>query len=199
MFSLALRNLLIRKARTGLAAAGLVIALLGMIALVSLSGGVELLLRETLEILPGVMVLKKDLPSPALSTVSEEYTAQVAAIPGVIAAVPEIIFPAPSIDGSSLLRSGDPFKMYVVLGVYPAEIAQLPGGGLFARKLLRGRANNAGAAEVMMPRAATEAFEKDVGDVINIGGHDLTITGVFEIGSLLLDRGLVIDMALARE
>lgn len=199
MLALAIRNLLVRKARTALATAGLTIALLGIIALISVSAGIESLLAQTLRLLPGIMVLRRDVPIPTYSTLDEGLLPKIEAVPGVAQVIPQVFFLATVVEGRNLFLQGDPLEQYALVGVDAARVAQLPGGGLFARSLLRGRANRPGVNEVMVPKHAAEVFEKDVGDTINVLGHKLKITGVFEIGSLLLDRGFIIPIELCRK
>src|SRR5437762_183323 len=61
MFTLAIRNLLVRKARTALSLTGLTVAILGIIALISVSRGIRALLQETISAVPGITVLQKDV------------------------------------------------------------------------------------------------------------------------------------------
>ncbi|GIW71048.1 MAG: ABC transporter permease [Planctomycetota bacterium] len=198
MFHLALRNLLGHRARTALAALGLTISILGVVALISLSSGVQSLLRETLELLPGIIVLRKDVPSPALSTVPAAYDRELEQLPGVRAAIAEVLYPATAIDGRNLVLRGDLFNLYLLVGIDPEEVAALPGGGIFARALTQGRPIRAGAAEVMIPADAARTFGKALGDTIEVLGERFEVVGIYRIGSLLLDRGLVVPIEYAR-
>jgi putative ABC transport system permease protein len=199
MFGLALRNLLGHKARTALAMLGLTISIVGIIALISLSGGVRSVLQDTLKLLPGVMVLRKDLPSPALSSLPAAHEAALEEIPGVRAAIKEVFFPAAAIDGENMLLKGDVFQMYVMLGIEPEEVAALPDGGLYARSLVDGRTLSASdAAEILIPRPAAEAFGKKVGDPMDVLGTTFEVVGIFEVGSFFIDRGLVVPLDFAR-
>lgn len=199
VFGLALRNLLVRKARTALALAGLTISILGIVALISFSGGLEELLRRTLDMVPGVLVLRKEIPSPVLSTLPASYEQVIEAVPGVRAAVGSVWFPAAEVDGRNLILRGDPLQFYMLFGVDPRKEERFPQGSVFSRSLLRGRMIAADSLEVMVPEDAVRAFGKDLGQPLRILGREFTVVGVFRTGSLLLDRELVVPIERARE
>src|SRR6187549_721418 len=99
MLRLALRSLLVRKARTGLALTGLTVAILGVIALISVSRGIQALLRETLALAPGVIVLQKEVPSLAFSSLPADLGEELSKeVPGIYA-YPQVWYPAFEIEG----------------------------------------------------------------------------------------------------
>src|SRR5256885_14742323 len=99
MLRLALRNLLVRKARTGLSLIGLTVAILGIIALISVSRGIQALLRETLSMIPGLIVLQRDVPSLGFSTVPQAFGAELEKVEGVDWAAPQVWYPAFEVEG----------------------------------------------------------------------------------------------------
>src|SRR4051812_47293861 len=146
MLRLALRNLLVRKARTGLSLIGLTVAILGIIALISVSRGIQALLRDTLSLIPGLIVLQRDVPSLGFSAVPVELGPDLEKLEGVAWAVPQVWYPAFEVEGQNLILKGDPFNMYAVLGGDDRRAAPLDS--------IEGRWHDPARAEVVIPRIA---------------------------------------------
>lgn len=199
MFRLALHNLLIHRARTSLAVAGLCVAMVGIVVLTAFSSGIQAVMADTLSLLPGVMAMRKGVPNPVLSTLPASHRATLEQVDGVEAAVAQVFFPATDVNGRNVLLAGDMFNLYLVVGVDCAAVAALEGGGLFSRSLKSGRMPLDGTQEVAVPRAAIEAFGCEVGKPITVLGHELQVVGVFEVGTLLLDRGFVVSLDVAQK
>src|SRR5512135_1454745 len=96
------RNLLTRPLRTTLALIGLSIPILGVIGLFSLSNGLRNMVGDTLSRVEGMMVLRKNAPSPVFSDLSAGIGNKIKQIPGVRVVAPEIWKIAPPIEGQSL-------------------------------------------------------------------------------------------------
>jgi putative ABC transport system permease protein len=199
MLSLALKNLLVRKTRTALSLLGLTIAILGIIALISVSRGIQALLQETLNLVPGITVLQKEVPALALSAVPRALGEELETLPGVHAAFAQVWYPAFEVEGENLALQGNPFQLYLVLGVEIGAERRFRDEGPVIGNLREGRAIVEGRDEVLIPRAAAERFKKRVGDRIRILRRDLEIVGIFQSGSLFFDRCLVVPLRLARE
>jgi putative ABC transport system permease protein len=191
MLRLALRNLLVRKARTGLSLIGLTVAILGIIALISVSRGVQALLRDTLSHIPGLIVLQRDVPSLGFSTVSLGLGADLERLDGVAWAAPQVWYPAFEVEGQNLILKGDPFNMYAVLGGDVRRAAPIDE--------LDGRWLDPAKAEVVIPRLAAERFHKKIGDRLHLVGRDVEVVGVFRSGSFVFDRCILTPLGLARE
>ena len=97
MGSFAWRNLMTRPLRTILALIGLSVPILGVIGLFSVSGGLRNMVGDTLSQVEGMMVLRKNAPSPVFSDLSTAIGAKLQQIPGVRIVAPK--------SGRSRLRS----------------------------------------------------------------------------------------------
>jgi putative ABC transport system permease protein len=198
VLALALRNLLVRKARTTLSLVGLTVAIVGIIALISVSRGIQALLQETISLVPGITVLAKDVPSLAFSSLPAAMRDDITRVEGVGAVVAQVWHPAFEIEGENLMLKGDPFNMYLVLGVEAAGTEQVRDRGPILRGLREGRELDPAADEVLIPRAAAEKFSKKAGEKIRVLGRDLDIVGIFHAGSLFFDRCIVVPLRIAR-
>lgn len=198
MLRLALRNLLVRKARTTLSLVGLTVAIVGIIALISVSRGIQALLQETISLVPGITVLAKDVPSLAFSSLPAAMDEDLVKVDGVGAVIAQVWHPAFEIEGENLMLKGDPFNMYLVLGVELDPRDRVRDRGPILRGLKEGRELGADADEVLIPRAAAEKFVKKVGDDLRVLGRDLEVVGVFHAGSLFFDRCIVVPLPIAR-
>ncbi len=103
MWKFAWRNLLTRPLRTCLALIGLSIPILGVLGLVSLSGGLRNLVGDTLSQIQGVMVLRENAPSPVFSSLEASVADKIRTIPGVRVVAPEVWGIAPPIEGTSFI------------------------------------------------------------------------------------------------
>jgi putative ABC transport system permease protein len=90
MWIFAWRNLLTRPLRTTLALVGLSIPILGVLGLMSLSGGLRSLVGETLSKIQGLVVLKENAFSPVLSDLPANLGPKLRQLPGVTAVAPEL-------------------------------------------------------------------------------------------------------------
>ncbi len=207
MLKLAFTNLAAKKARTLLALLGLMIAILGVIGLISISGGIETLFHETLTKVEGITVLNKAMPSPVMSRIPEKDGDTIEReVPGVEVAIPTIMFPAFQIEDKNTYLEGRIFDMYAVIGTDAAKRRRLKDGGVFNRHLLRGRAledRTDGRAEVMISKDAAAFFGRDVGQKLRVWKglepFELEIVGIFHTGSIILDRQLIVPLRFARE
>lgn len=198
MLGLALRNLLVRKARTALALLGLTIAILGIIALISVSSGIQALMRETLALVPGITVLQKDVMSLAFSSLPLATGDELERVPGVHAASAQVWYPAFEVEGVKLMLKGDPFNLFLVCGADMSRAARFREAGPIIRGLREGRNIRDDAPEILISRAAAERFKKKLGDRITVQGRELEVVGIFHSGSLFFDRCLVVPISLAR-
>ncbi len=200
MLRFAFQNLLAKKARTALALTGLTISIFGVIGLISVSGGIHMLLRDALSLVEGIQVLRKETRSPMISRLPADCVDAREKLPGVRVAVPTVFWPATLIDGRMPLVDADVFEMYVVVGTDVKRRDRLRGGGVFKQHLIRGRPlEDPEKPELMIPEDAARHYKKDVGDRMNVNGQDFEIVGVFRTRSLLLDRDLVVPLKFAQK
>lgn len=99
------RNLLTRPLRTVLALIGLSIPIVGVLGLFCISGGLRTLVSDTLSQIEGVMVLRENAFSPVFSDLPASLRARIEAVPGVRVVAPEVMKPAPGIEGRGMFSS----------------------------------------------------------------------------------------------
>jgi putative ABC transport system permease protein len=225
-WSFALRNLLTRPARTGLAMIGLSIPVLGVLGLFSLSSGIRNLLVDTLAQIQGIIVLRENAPTDLLSDLPATMANSLRQVPGVRVVAPQVWKIAPSIEGRSLIarsaadlltRPGnEPLKgllnMVQIAGQDIAEHARLrsdvyrnrllppdQGGGRFLDESDRGRPNIVISTTIAREYPGASGQPRQVGDPLRIGSQTFTIVGIYSTGSMLLDHAIVMDLGTARQ
>jgi putative ABC transport system permease protein len=209
--------------RTVLGLIGLSIPIFGVLGLFSLSRGLRYLVTDTLGQLEGVMVVRRNAPTPIFSDLPAETAERLRKIPGVRVVAPELWKVAPPIEGagalanlSGLLSGSSPtnpiWNIKVVEGEdIPAHRqlknaigpkALLPpekGGGRYLGLEDRGKANIVISTRVAEEFRDASGRPKRVGNTLKIGNRPFTIVGIGETGSLLLDVTIVMDIETARE
>src|SRR3954447_17335543 len=94
------RNLRTRPLRTALALIGLSVPILGVLGLFSVSQGLRNMVGDTLSKVEGVMVVRENTPSPALSELPADLEARIRALPGVRVVAPELWKIPPNVEGT---------------------------------------------------------------------------------------------------
>ena len=140
MWKIAFRNLLSKKTRTLLALTGLMIAVVGVVGLISISDGIKAMVNESLGSLQGVQVIQKDALSPMLSKVDMSIVDELKSFPEVDLVAPRVFGVASSIDGKPFL-SGGGFSMSAgeIIGIDPAIEGASGKTGFSAAKISQGR------------------------------------------------------------
>lgn len=197
MFKFALQNLLRRPLRTTLAVLGLTVAIAGMVGLFSIAGGIHRLVQSTFEQIPGLLVQQRGAPVPLFSVLPAAWQQDLEALPGVRVVNAEVIARVNQIDQRAILAPprlllGVDIENRLKLRRSIYDDCLLPGG----RSLqLRDR----GTRHCLVSRQIAEEFGKQVGDVLQVNGVDLTIVGVYHCGSLILDVAILLDIDAVRE
>ncbi len=226
MWLFACKNLLSRPSRTILAVVGLSIPILGVIGLFSLSAGIRNLARDTLGQVEGLMVLRENVPVAILSDLPAELVHTIRQVPEVRVVAPEVWKIAPSIESRSLFarsaaslasrtneeRVQGLFSSTVIEGQDLVEHAKLKhrvfedhllpkdrGGGRFLTPADRGKPNIVISTKIAQENPAPDGRPRKVGDTLRIGDRQFTIVGLYEIGSIVLDVTIVMDIAVARD
>lgn len=200
---LALRNLLRKRARTGLAVFGMAVALILVVGLISFSYGLRDLVNQTLRQVDGLVVVKRDAPHLVLSSLPAGMEAELEALPGVKLAVPEVWHAAITLDGELLLhRKGLDSPGLAVRGA-PLEVtARLRRGGLFRHALVEGRYLEPGkpADGCLLSRKLSRQLAKPLGSTLVLPSCEpLEVIGLFETGSMVLDSTVVVPVEQARK
>jgi putative ABC transport system permease protein len=226
MWRFAWQNLLTRPARTVLAIVGLSIPVFGVLGLFSLSQGIRNLMGNTLGQVHGVLVLRANVPGPIFSDLPAETAETLRRVTGIRVVAPEIWKIAPSVEGKSIIaRSAmgiltkQPeqaaqglFDALVVEGMDIPEhrklkqtairAAMLPanrGGGRFLDENDVGQNRILISAKTAGDYPDAQGKPRKVGDSLRIGDQSFSIVGIFDTGSLVLDRIIAMDITTARQ
>jgi putative ABC transport system permease protein len=195
MLKFAIRNLMTRPLRSLLSLVGLTVAIMGMIGLFSVAGGLNEMVAETFGRIKGLVAMQPGAPIPLFSRLPAAWGAEIARIPGVRTVSPEIWTRANVIDGKMitspprfLFGADIPSRLALKMGVYRNDIV----AGRFLTESDRGTLNT------VISRPIAEEFHKGVGDTLTVNGYDLKIVGIYYCGSLLLDVAIIVDIKEVR-
>jgi putative ABC transport system permease protein len=215
MGSFAWRNLLTRPLRTALALVGLSIPILGVMGLISLSGGLRSMVGDTLSRVEGVMVLRENAPSPVFSDLDASVADSIRRVAGVVRVAPEVWKIAPSIEGTTIIGgfmakgAQSLFDTPVVQGqdivahqhlrsaVYPRALRE-KGEGRYLEPTDRGTSNIVISRKIARSFPIAKDKPRGIGDTLRIGDKPFKIVGIYETGSMLLDGVIVMDIETAR-
>ena len=208
-----------------LAIVGLSIPVFGILGLLGLSQGIRNLMGKTLGQVHGVLVIRQNVPGPIFSDLPAELAERLRAIPSVGVVAPEIWKIAPPVEGRSILaRSAASLfgrqDQQATLGIFDAviiegmDIAQhlrlqkamlkealLPpqrDGGRFLAPSDAGERRIVISTRTAADFPDAQGHPRQVGDSLKIGAESFQIVGLFDTGSLVLDRIIVMDITTAR-
>jgi putative ABC transport system permease protein len=211
----ALRNLQTRPLRTALALIGLSVPILGVLGLFSVSQGLRNMVGDTLSQVEGVMLVRENTPSPALSELPAALEPKIRAVPGVRVVAPELWKIAPPVEGKGFMVGmatgkslvGSMLEQPVIQGQEIASHALLK-SAVFPRALKEGRFLNLGdrgqpnvviSRKVARDHPRADGKPRQVGDALKIAGKPFKIVGIYDTGSMLLDVVIVMDIGSARK
>ncbi|HBN78478.1 MAG TPA: ABC transporter permease [Planctomycetaceae bacterium] len=190
MFQFALQNVLSKPVRTSLAVIGMTVAIMGMVGLFSIAEGLDQAVGNTLDRAPGFVAMQRGAPIPLFSALPKSWVEELESIPGVRAVSPECWARANVIDGQvvvsppRLLCGSDIIRRdQIETGIYRDDIVQ--------GRYLNQEDLNSFNCVVSLPIA--EQYNKKVGDSVEVNGNELTIVGIYQTGSILLDVAIIID------
>ncbi len=196
MLRFAFANLLSRPGRTVLSTLGLTIAVAGMVGLFAIAGGIDDMLEEGLGEVPGVVVQQPGAPIPLFSTLPAAWGAEMADLDGVHVVNPEVWARVNILDGKTifspprLLVGFDiPNRLKLRKGVYPELIEN----GRFLND------SDIGSPHVVISRQISEDLGKQVGDAVDVNGHEMTIVGIYHSGKLIVDMSMIADASVVRD
>lgn len=195
MLKFALANLRSRPGRTVLSIIGLTIAIAGMVGLFSIAGGIASLIETSFGQIDGVVVLQNGAPIPLFSDLPASWGEEMRAIEGVAVVNPELWSRANLIDGKPILT---PPRLLFGTDL-PSRIGRRD--GVIADDVQEGRfldLSDVGTNHAVISRQIADEFGKSLGDEMTVNGQQLTVVGIYETGSILIDVTIVIDINLLR-
>lgn len=190
MLFFALKNILSRPTRTTLAVLGMSVAILGMVGLFSIASGLDQVVGNTLNRVPGFLAMQRGAPIPLFSTLPRAWTEELDAMPGISVVSPEcwsranviegkvVISPPRLLCGSDIVR-----RIQLKTTIYREDIIQ----GRYLNE------NDIGTFHCVLSKQIAEEHKKTVGDFLEINGQKLKIVGIYYTGSLLLDVAIILD------
>ncbi len=195
MLKFAIRNLMSRPMRSLLSLVGLTVAIMGMIGLFSVAGGLNEMVADTFGRIKGLVAMQPGSPVPLFSRLPASWGSDIARVAGVGIVSPEIWTRANVIDGKTIISpprflfgTDLPTRLALKHGIYSEDVV----AGRFLTE------SDHGTLNAVVSRPIAEEFHKWVGDKLNVGGYDLKIVGVYYSGSLLLDVAIILDIDEAR-
>jgi putative ABC transport system permease protein len=195
MLKLAVQNLLSRPMRSLLALLGLTVAIVGMVGLFSVAGGINYMVSDTFGRIPGLVAMQPGAPIPLFSNVPSEWADEIEQVPGVAVVNREIWSRANVIDGKMIFS-----PPRFLFGTDIETRLQLK-HGVYAEELIAGRfltLDDRGTYNTVVSKQIAEEFGKWVGDSLEVNGYELTIVGIYHCGSLLLDVAIILDIDQVR-
>ncbi len=177
--------------RSLLSLVGLTVAIMGMIGLFSVAGGLNEMVEDTFGRIKGLVAMQPGSPVPLFSRLPASWGAEIASVPGVGIVSPEIWSRANVIEGKTIISpprflfgTDLPTRLALKHGIYSEDIV----AGRFLTVEDRGKLN------AVVSRPIAEEFHKGVGDTLNVAGYNVKIVGIYYSGSLLLDVAIILDI-----
>ena len=190
MYRFAAQNLLSRPVRSLLALLGLTVAIVGMVGLFSIAAGIDDTVSRTFGRIPGLAAMQPGAPIPLFSRLPATWADEIARVKGVRVARPEIWARAQLVEGKPTfspprLLFGIDIENTLALSkaVYRDDIKT----GRFLTK------EDRGTYHCVVSQEIAKSLHKQVGDTLRADGHDLTVVGIYDCNSLLLDVAIVLD------
>lgn len=196
MLRFAWNNLSSRPLRSLLSVLGLAVAIGGMIGLFSIAGGIDRMVAQTFDQIPGLVVQQQGAPLPLFSSLPAAWQTELEAIPGVGVVDPEVVCRVNQLDGRAVIN---PPRLAVGMSVSARERLKR---SVYRDNLLEGRyfrADDDQQFRCLLSREVAESIGKQAGDRVRINGFDFEIIGIFHTGSLLLDVNILMDIHVCRQ
>ncbi|MBI1312869.1 FtsX-like permease family protein [bacterium] len=196
MLRFAVRNLLSRRARSLLSLAGLTVAIAGMVGLFSIAVGIDAMVTDTFNRIPGMIVMQKGAPIPLFSRVPRAWAKEIEKLPGVNVVSAEIWVRANVINGKEIVS---PPRFF-----FGADIRthQKMLHCIYKDAIVEGRyldESDLGTGDACISRQIAEEFNVGLGDLLIVNGEKLKVVGIYFCGSLLLDMAIVVDQDFVRQ
>jgi len=180
-FSLIGRNVLTRRVRSGLTMLAVAIAIMTVVALGVLTHSLR---RTAISVLrtgkADFTVAQKGVSDVLYSNLDEGQVEQLRSYPQVESVVGVLV-------AAVKLDSDHPF--FLELGIQPDQLAP------FGVQVVAGRPYDPTATDqVMLGYRASQDLHKNIGDRINIDGHDFTVVGIFSTGEVFGDSASMLPL-----
>lgn len=196
MLKFAIGNLLSRRARSLLSLLGLTVAIIGMVGLFSVAGGIDSMVADTFGRIPGLIAMQRGAPIPLFSRIPRVWQTEIEQVPGVRVVSAEIWVRVNLINEKSIVS---PPRFF--FGADVDAHARLK-DGVYQSAMLEGRYLNESDVDqphgVISKQIANE-YSVGVGDTLVVNGTPLQVIGIYHCGSLLLDVAIIVDQNFVRK
>jgi putative ABC transport system permease protein len=167
-----------------------------MVGLFSVAHGIDSMIANTFNDIPGLVAMQPGAPIPLFSRLPADWGREIAAVPGVSTVNPEIWQRVNLIDGKTIISPPRflfgidiPTRRALKKSIYRDSLLR---EGPYAGRFLNDA--DCGTLNIVISRQIAEEFDKGVGDTIRVNGHDMPIVGVYHYGSLLVDVSIILDI-----
>ncbi|QDT57232.1 Macrolide export ATP-binding/permease protein MacB [Caulifigura coniformis] len=195
MHRFALDNLISRPVRAILSILGLAVAIGGMVGLFSIAGGINELVSSTFSMIPGILVQERGAPVPIFSSLPAAWQKEIEQVDGVAVVNPEVLVRVNVLENKPVIS---PPRFCLGFDI-PSRMKLHD--TIYGDKVIEGRFLNetdVGTTNVLVSRQIAEATGRKLGDTVRANGNALTIVGIYECGTVLLDCNILIDMGTLR-
>ncbi|MEM0372708.1 MAG: FtsX-like permease family protein [archaeon] len=200
MYKFAFRNLWVKKSRTALAMVGLIIAIIGIVSLVSISAGIRFEITKVLSQMEGVSVINKNAYDDSVSMLSLDYVEKMKEFPESKIVLPVVTGVASGFEGRTGFTADVMGGMVALIGLDPSEALRTEKGSFYNPELVAGRFLKKGEkSSCMIGKAVADDFKKTVGNKVTFNGRDFKVVGIYDTGSRLMDRSVAVDLEVAQE
>ncbi len=196
MFRFAAQNLLSRPVRSLLALLGLTVAIMGMVGLFSIAVGIDDTLNKSFGRVPGLAAMQPGAPIPLFSRLPSTWADEIATLKGIRVVRPEVWARAQLVEGKPTFS-----PPRLLFGVDIEDTLALK-KAVYRDDLIAGRflsLADRGTFNCIVSQPIAKAFRKGIGDRLRVDSFNLTIVGIYQCDTLLLDIAIVLDIASARK
>ena len=195
MLKFAIGNLLSRPARSLLSLLGLTVAIIGMVGLFSVAGGIDAMVSDTFGRIPGLIAMQRGAPIPLFSRIPRAWGDEIAKVPGVHVVSAELWIRVNLINEKSIIS---PPRFFFGIDI---DAHQKLKHGIYESAVVEGRYLNEsdrGLGNGLISKQIATEFEVGLGDSLVVNGTTIEIVGIYHCGSLLLDVAIVVEQEFVR-
>jgi len=202
MWEFAFKNLWLNKSRSTLALVGLSVAIIGLIALISLSAGISTMVTDSISMFGGIFVMEPGVVDDVYSNVDIKFLSDLEDIQGVRAVVPYITAVQTSIDGGKGGLEAAPLGG--MIGISGEDVSKSPmllDGGVYKKNVKKGRYLVPSDTNALVVGAEfAKTYKKSVGSTLTFSDEDkkFKVVGIIETGGMF-DNIVVAPIDAARE
>lgn len=195
MFRFAWKNLINRPVRVVLSILGLSVSVAGMVGLFAISGGIAQLVTQTFEKVPGILVQQQGAPLPLFSSLPTSWQSEIESLPGVSVCNPEVMLRVNMIGEKRIIT-----PPRFMIGMEMETRLKLK-NGIYNEHMVEGRfltLEDQGTTHTVISRQIAQLHDLRIGSPVRVNGTELTVVGIYDCHSQLLDVNMLVDMELAR-